>query len=161
MDKAKVINALRCCAYGACHDCPYDGMENCDMEMCSDAIALIKANEPIATATEPSASPKYTLVNIYTKRSDLSDYLSARMVMEANSVEQAKRMREYYAQEREVQLIAMFRWEHAKCFCKIKCPINTLPVKGEFEVPSTGVLDRFLKKDGWTFKQKLYPCMFK
>ena len=151
MEKKHVINSLGCCAAGICESCHYRGVDDCDSEMCKDAIALLKANEP--------AKPKYSLVNIYTKRTDLSEYLSGKIVARCSDAEY-KRMREHYAMEKDVQLVALFRWEGSKCFCKIKCPINPLTVKGEFEVPTTGALDRFLKANGWGFKQKLYPSMF-
>lgn len=61
----------------------------------------------------------------------------------------------YYAKERDVTLQLMYRFEqdymgHVHAFCKIKCPINPLPVKGEFETPNIAVLKRFLVAAGWT-----------
>lgn len=104
---------------------------------------------------------KYSTVWVYTKRTNLSAYLTCVKLMElASNQQQADAWRKYYAKEKEVQLIALLRWEKGKCFCKIKCPINPLPVKGEFEVPSTTALADFLKANGWCFKDKLYPRMF-
>ena len=105
---------------------------------------------------------KYSVVFMFTKKANLLDYFSdVKVNMRCASKEEYNRMREYYAKEREVQLICMFRWEQGKCFCRIKCPINPLPIKGEFETPgtTTPVVD-FLKANGWEFKQKLYPSMF-
>lgn len=104
---------------------------------------------------------KYTNVCIYIKKTNLLDYFADK---EADTYSMNRltydQRREYYAREREVQLIALFRYDGAKCFCKIKCPINPLPTKGEFECVSMAVVDRFLKRNGWGFKQKLYPRMF-
>lgn len=148
MNKNDIMRALQCCSCGNCVECPYDGKEECDAKMCADAISMLKANKPA-----------YSLVYIYTKRTNLSAYMSAKVTAHcSDNAYQA--MREHYAKERDVKLIAMFRWDGAKCFCKIKCPINPLPVKGEFETPTTGAVDRFLKANGWSFEQRLYPRMF-
>ena len=152
MTKENVLKALSLCGTVACEDCPYHGMNNCDDLMCKDAIALIKGNG------ETNKS-KYTMVCIYTKNGNLLPYFDHKLMINVTK-EEAESMRKYYAREMEIQLIAMFRWENGKCFCKIKCPINPLPVKGEFEVPSTGVLNGFLVKEGWQRKQKFYPRMF-
>lgn len=107
---------------------------------------------------------KYQQVYIFTKRTNLLSYLNFKVVTNIHDAHY-QAAHEYYAREREVQLVCMFRWERTtkgtKCFCKIKCPINPLPIKGEFETPgtTTPVVD-FLRLNGWQFKQKLYPSMF-
>ena len=113
---------------------------------------------------------KYDRVLIYTKKGNLMDYLCTDKVARGfSNVEKAK---EYYGQERDIQLIACLRWEEypvytrkgivqmPKCFCKIKCPINPLPVKGEFELPSVECLRSFLKANGWTLKQEMSRHLF-
>lgn len=59
-DREKVIKGLECClpmttrdGYGDCHNCPYDrritiegGICECCHDLMSDAIALLKAQEP-------------------------------------------------------------------------------------------------------------------
>ena len=105
---------------------------------------------------------KYSVVFMFTKKGNLLDYFTDKVSFDrVASREQYESWHNYYAREREVQLLAMFRWEKGKCFCRIKCPINPLPVKGEFETPgtTTPVLD-FLKANGWEFKQKIHPNMF-
>jgi len=77
----------------------------------------------------------------------------------------SERLIQAYTREREIQLMALFRFENhngeaPKVFCKIKCPVNPLPVKGEFEAPSVKAIDQFLKGNGWNFKEKFYPRMF-
>lgn len=112
---------------------------------------------------------KYSLVCIYTKKGNLLPYFGAKEThfiqgrfysSPQAKLEHIQRLHNHYAQEREIQLIAMFRLEGSKCFCKIKCPVNPLPVKGEFEVPCHGAIASFLKANGWTFKQKIHPNMF-
>lgn len=155
MDREKVIKAMETCNSGYCTECPYDAFGNCKTKLYEDAVALLKEEKPKANET-----PKYSVVCIFTKKTDLLDYFNSTKWLKADSKEQYERMHEYYAREREVQLIALFRWENGKCFCKIKCPMNPLPVHGEFETASYDSVGRFLKKNGWNFKQKLYPRMF-
>ncbi len=151
MEKTKVLAALdRCNNAHTCNGCPYNGIEDCDKKLHDDAVVLINAKQ----------ATKYTQAIIFTKRTSMSEYCTGKVTQRVTSTEAFNRMCEYYAKEREVQLIALFRWEGRKCFCKIKCPINPLPVKGEFETPSEGVVGSFLHENGWKFKQKFYPSMF-
>ena len=155
MDREAIIRALEMCSSGmSCDTCDYCNLANCNTKLHEDAVALLR--EPL----KANEATKYSAVCIYTKKTNLLDYFSNQKFMFNNTKEQHDRMREYYAREREVELIAMFRWENGKQFCKIKCPINPLPVQGEFEVVSVSVLNGFLVKNGWLFKEKLYPRMF-
>lgn len=105
---------------------------------------------------------KYSVVYIYTKKGNLLPYLTGKIMHDQsiNTTGSFERAKEYYARERSLELIAMFRFENGKTFCKIKCPVNPLPVKGEFEVPAIGVLHSFLNANEWHFKQAIYPKMF-
>lgn len=105
---------------------------------------------------------KYSYVCIHTKKGTLLPYLTGKVLCEQNinTRERMEAAHKHYSREREIELVAMFRWENGKIFCKIKCPVNPLPVKGEFEVPSIGLLCNFLKENGWSFKQEVYPRMF-
>ena len=107
---------------------------------------------------------KYQQVYIFTKRTNMLPFMTAKTTQHISSREAYTRYREYYAKEREVQLICMFLWERTtkgtKIFCKIKCPINPLPVKGEFEIPSISAIEQFLANNDWYFKQKFFPSMF-
>lgn len=158
MEKEKVLKALEVCSHlsavGSCTGCPYQGVAQCDQKMCKDAIALLKANESKAT------EPKYSVVYLYTKRTSMRDYCTDKVLM-PHQPEVRKRMAEMYNREREVELLAMFRWEGDKCYCKIKCPINPMPVKGEFQAPSPRSVFIFLSDNGWNFERKINPCMFK
>ncbi len=158
MDKANIIKALELCGSGNgirnCNECPYDGMECCDTQMCKDAIALLKANSE-------APKPKYTIACIYTKKGNLLPYLNTDKVSCGMcGGNPSAYVKQRYAEAREIQLIAMFRFDGNKVFCKIKCPVNPIPVKGEFEAPSVKVIDQFLKANGWSFEQKFYPRMF-
>ena len=86
----------------------------------------------------------------YIKRTNLLDYMRSN---HDDCAEQynynAERMKQYYAEERDVRLILLVRHEDGRTLCKIKCPINPLPVKGEFEVPTMGALHYFLEVNGW------------
>lgn len=109
--------------------------------------------------------PKYDRAIIFTKKGNLKEYFYTDKVCYGiflnKPSEQAKA---YYEAEREIQLIALIRREtdgpnKSKCICRIKCPINPLPVKGEFELPSLESLYKFLKANGWTYKKTLYSRM--
>lgn len=57
---------------------------------------------------------------------------------------------EYYTKMQEVRLVVTERiTTDGRIFCRINCPINPLPVKGEFEIPSWSALKRFLVSQGW------------
>ena len=62
-----------------------------------------------------------------------------------------ERMEQQYAKERDVQLIVQACFKEHKTFCRIKCPINPLPVVGWFEVPSINILKTHLEALGWKF----------
>lgn len=67
---------------------------------------------------------------------------------------------EHYAREKKVQLILLVRHEKGKCICRIKCPINPLPLKGEFEPVNAAEVQRLLVTLGWIFKEKINLRMF-
>lgn len=101
---------------------------------------------------------KYNRVFVFTKKGNLLPWFHSK------NLNMTQASAEYYGKERDIELIAMFRYEitqlGTKCFCKIKCPVKPLPVKGEFEAPSESSVINFLSKEGWHLKQKIYPHMF-
>lgn len=115
---------------------------------------------------------KYDRILIYTKKGNLLDYLRTDRVSRIYANANMDNIKKYYGEEREIQLIACVRWEDfpvstrkgivqmPKCFCKIKCPVNPLPVKGEFELPDLEALRHFLKANGWELKQSMDSRMF-
>ena len=164
MDKENVMKALSLCpGSDTCTGCPYYGMDGCDRHMCDDALALLKA--------KANDKPAYHTAIIYTKHTNLMPWLQSRYEMFGThgTTEQAQRIREMYSKDREVQLILLVRHEDVriggtiknKCICRIKCPINPLPIKGEFECVSTGEMTRLLASMGWKYKEKVHYSMFK
>lgn len=154
MDKANVMMALSLCpGSDTCTGCPYYGMDGCDRHMCDDALALLKAND----------KPTYHTAIIYTKHTNLMPWLQSRYEMFGThgTTEQAQRIREMYSKDRDVQLILLVRHEEGKCICRIKCPINPLPIKGEFQCVSTSKMTWLLASMGWTYKEKVHSAMFK
>ena len=154
MDKANVMKALELCGTGSetCTGCPYYGMDGCDRHMCDDALSLLKA--------KANDNPTYHTAIIYTKRDNLSKWLNSRY-SKFRDAQEAARIRAEYATEREIQLILLVRHEEGKCICRIKCPINPLPIKGEFQCVSTSEMTRLLASMGWTYKEKVRSAMFK
>lgn len=156
MNKHDVMKALALCnSHGgdACAKCPYAGTNNCYIQMTHDAIALLKGNGGEVT---------YDQAIIYTKRTSLMPWLQSNYPKFGSTIntEQAQHIREHYSKEREVQLILLVRHEDGKCICRIKCPVNPLPIKGEFQCVSTGEMSKLLKSMGWTYKEKVHYGMF-
>ena len=153
MDKENVMKALSLCpGSDTCTGCPYYGMDGCDRHMCGDALALLKAND----------KPTYHTAIIYTKHTNLMPWLQSKYERFGTHVttEQAQRIRAAYEKDRDVQLILLVRHDDGKCICRIKCPINPLPIKGEFQCVSTGEMSKLLKSMGWTYKEKVHSGMF-
>lgn len=105
---------------------------------------------------------KYQVVMTYIKRTNLLDFFDHNVeecmsLHGHNPVFEAaqEKVRKIYEAERNVRLILMVRYDGARTFCKIKCPINPLPVTGEFEVPNIGALNNFLRNNGWTKHESL------
>lgn len=93
---------------------------------------------------------KHNYVVTFTKRTNLLEYMARDSYCGDKFNHNTERMQNYYAKERDVRLVLLARHENGRAFCTIKCPINPLPVKGEFEVPNMAVLYRFLEREGWT-----------
>ena len=147
MDKATVIKALEICASEkGCEVCPYYGNGSCDKSLARDAIALLNAE----------TKPQYHTVYRFTKRDNLLSWYDDR-----SDINHTPSIREYYAREREIQLMLLVRHEEGKCICRIKCPINPLPIKGEFNATSAADVTRLLASLGWRYKDIIKPGMFK
>ena len=161
MDKANVMKALALCGTGSetCTGCPYYGMNDCDSHMCDDALMLLKADEK-------ANKPTYDQAVIYTKRDNLSKWfdINGYQYAQGGNMEYSdkyQRMRAVYATEREIQLILLVRHENGKTICRIKCPINPLPIKGEFQCVSTSEMTKLLASMGWKYKEKIHSAMFR
>ena len=102
----------------------------------------------------------YCVAYIYTKCTDLLPWFDNRYSRELAADYHRRsvgfnQLRQSYATVRDVNLVLLVRYENDKCYCKIKCPINPMPVKGEFEAPSLACVDRFLQREGWKLDRKL------
>lgn len=162
MDKTNVMKALSLCGTGSdtCAGCPYYGMSGCDRHMCDDALALIKADD------KANEKPTYHQAIIFSKRDNLSKWFDAncsKFIVDGNMEysEHFVRAEKLYAKERDIQLILLVRFENGKCICRIKCPINPLPIKGEFQCVSTSEMSKLLTSMGWTYKAKYGIGMFR
>lgn len=156
MNKHDVMKALSLCGTGrtTCSECPYYGMNDCDSRVCDDALSLLQSND---------TTHIYHTAIIYTKHTNLMPWLQSNYTKFGthSTTEQVQSVRAAYEKDRDVQLILLVRHEDDKCICRIKCPINPLPIKGEFQCVSTGEMSKLLKSMGWTYKEKVHSGMFK
>ena len=156
MNKQEVMKALEVCMdFSNCKECPYYNVEvSCREHMNSDALALLKSK------TEYDTKPTYHTAYIYTKYDNLSKWFDAnraKFIVDGN-MEYSKRFvraEAHYAQERIVNLVILVRHEDGKCYCRIKCPINPLPIKGEFETTAAADVGRLIMSMGWNFSHKI------
>lgn len=147
--REEIIEALELCTTSGCASCPYYGLERCDRALAKDAITLLDR------ATD---KPVYQYALIFTKRDNLSKWFNAncsKFIVDGN-LEYSRRR---YAQERDIKLTLLVGYDNNKCICRIKCPINPLPVRGEFNAVSEHEVKKFLTSLGWTCEQRL-PLYF-
>lgn len=105
----------------------------------------------------------YSNAIIFTKHTDLMPYFNANKEKLGYDPRfpSHQRMKERYERKRDVSLILQIRYEDTHMMCRIKCPINPLPIKGEFKVCHIGALVAFLEKEGWMAKGSYSSSMFK
>jgi hypothetical protein len=117
---------------------------------------------------------KYDCVLVFHKCANLKPYFEAKVSPTeqrfGGNMEYSKeysRLERHYERERCVRLILLARYaynpetrEH-KVFCKIKCPINPFPVKGEFEAPSLNAVKYSLINLGWVETEAIAGFMLK
>lgn len=111
---------------------------------------------------------KYTGAIIFTKRTNLTPWFDANVhptdTRFGGNMEYSKAycaQQEHYAKERDVQLIMLYRYDRNGIFARIKCPVNPLPIKGEFQIVSVSTMIYLLKSMGWEVKEKLNLHLFK
>jgi hypothetical protein len=105
----------------------------------------------------------------YVKKGNLLSYADTDKVRGENRNANENALIQYYGAEREIHLIARIRYERSnscngrknKLLCSIKCPVNPIPVKGEFELPSENALHQFLKANGWELKNEVNSWILK
>lgn len=106
---------------------------------------------------------EYRYAYVFTKKTNLMPYLESKLHSYATDAENA-----YYAKERDVQLVLLVRYENERiagrvfqhCMCKIKCPINPLPIKGEFEAAGVSNVCKLLRDLGWEPKEEYALRLF-
>ena len=106
----------------------------------------------------------YQRAYIFSKYTDMLDYFEANQasvcgvpLFEDHEAYQKRvdNIRKRYAKARLVNLILLVRYEKnpltdsMRTICKIKCPINPLPVVGDFETPHLTQVIKSLNKHGW------------
>ena len=79
---------------------------------------------------------------VFTKKGNLRPFYESKL-MKASA---------WVLAEREIQRVVFYRRDNGDLRCLIKCPINPLPVKGEFTAPSLNVVKRWFLDNGWTHK---------
>lgn len=100
----------------------------------------------------------------FTKMDTLKEYASTDKFYDARgNVSQATK--EHYDTPQIINLVVSYRWdisrEHGRrLMCHINCPINPIPVKGEFQAPSLKALRKFLNKEGWHFQGYVETRLF-
>ena len=105
---------------------------------------------------------RYSIAYLFTKHTNLLQWFDTKYHRELEKHSLGfDQLRQSYATPRDVQLILLVRYEDNKVYCKIKCPINPLPICGEFEAPSVTNVIQFLQKENWVQQQKLPVSLFK
>lgn len=105
----------------------------------------------------------YQLAYVFSKYTDMLEYFDknevricgARMFEDLDTyLKRVDNVRKRFAQPRPVNLMLLVRFEHTtngdrRTICRIKCPINPMPIKGEFETNNLPDLIKFIKSLGW------------
>ena len=102
---------------------------------------------------------KYQVVYMFSKYTDMLPYFNANHericgVPTCNNTEAYQKRvdnaRAYYAKSKPVSLFLLVRYEAPNhTICRIKCPVNPLPVKGEFVASSLSDVISSLRAHGW------------
>lgn len=106
----------------------------------------------------------YSSAIIFTKHTDLMPWFESkypRMSDEYISSVGFNQFKRDCARIRDVQLILLVRYDGIHTYCKIKCPISPMPIRGEFEAATLMSVIKFLEMQGWTIKQKLPISLLK
>lgn len=104
---------------------------------------------------------QYSRALIFSKHTDLLPYFYGVYSGANINDERYIKMKAHYANERDVQLILLIRYEHGKIICRIKCPINPMPVRGEFVASDMHGIFDFLRQQGWVHKDTYNLAMFR
>lgn len=161
MNNNRVLAGLKHCATADdCIGCPYHSTDYCTKHMCADALALFEELMAKPTTHESKPKVKYHTAIVYSKHTSLLPWFNANSdKFRGIDKERFVRIREHYSKERDVELILLLRHEDGVLKCLIRCPVNPLPIKGEF-TPTLTQLYLMLDSLGWTYKGTLRCSMF-
>ena len=68
---------------------------------------------------------------------------------------------EWNGMQTVVGLVLLVRKDGNGTHCRIKCPANPLPVKGEFLAPGLEPVLRFLSRDGWQVEHSVMLDLYR
>ena len=98
---------------------------------------------------------QYHRLFIFSKHTDLLPYFYTKYNnIDLDSMLYDK-LKSRYAPKRDVRLLLLARYNGNKMICRIKCPINPMPVRGEFEVSSVYDIFAFLVNMGWEHQETI------
>jgi hypothetical protein len=106
----------------------------------------------------------YAYTIIFTKRTDLMPWFKGRysnMSDEYINSVSFNQFKKDCARIRDIKLILLVRYEPGHTYCKIKCPVNPLPIKGEFEAVSLKHIVKLLQREGWSIESELSISLLK
>lgn len=105
---------------------------------------------------------QYSGVCIFHKHTNLLPYFYSKYHDgDFTSKERYDKCKARYEAERDVQLILLVRYEGGKMICRIKCPINPMPIRGEFVPSDILSVFEFLRQQGWEHKDTFNLNMFR
>lgn len=86
----------------------------------------------------------YNKAIIFYKQGNLLSWLQHQDNIQVNA-----RTTEMYSRPKAIRLILLVRYDSKGTHCKIKCPVNPLPLKGEFTVVNESLICKLLIDNGW------------
>ena len=89
----------------------------------------------------------YSHIYTYTKHTNLMPFAEVKAIKSGKPISSLGR--KYYEANRDVKMNVYVRFSGNNVYCRVQCPINPLPVTGEFAVPKLCVLQDFLSANGW------------
>lgn len=104
---------------------------------------------------------QYDKLFTFYKHTDLLPYFHIKYNNMDIASMQYDRLKARYAVKRDVRLILLARYDGNKMICRIKCPINPMPIRGEFEASSVYDLFAFLGNMGWEHQETINLNMLK
>lgn len=110
----------------------------------------------------------YTSAIIFTKHTDMMSWFEGKYHNAPSDYASSvgfNQFKDGCSKPRDVQLILLMRYERTtsgtRILCKIKCPINPLPIRGEFEVAHLHRLTQLLEREGWKMERKVPISLLK